>query len=267
MACLLAVSMICSYLMSMDIRALLFDINGTLIDIETDEGLEEIYRAIGHFLTYQGIELHRWEVRDLYFEIMQQQRKTSHEAYPEWDAVEVWHEIIKRKASDYTRSLPAEKLAQLPRFLAELHRGIARKRLRLIPGVKEALDLLRPHYQFAAVSNAQSAYATPELQAVGLLDYFQSVIISGDYGYCKPDVRLFQYALDALQVQPEQALFIGNDLYPDVFGPRQLGIKTIFFSSGSQNTNRGVQPDYIIYNFAELPTAVDYFARHKRLRE
>jgi putative hydrolase of the HAD superfamily len=33
----------------MDIRALLFDVNGTLIDIETDEGLEEIYRAIAHF--------------------------------------------------------------------------------------------------------------------------------------------------------------------------------------------------------------------------
>jgi hypothetical protein len=43
----------------MDIRALLFDSNGTLIDIRTDEGLEEIYRAIGHFLTYQGISLHR----------------------------------------------------------------------------------------------------------------------------------------------------------------------------------------------------------------
>ena len=58
----------------MDIRALLFDVNGTLIDIETDEGLEEIYRAIAHFLTYQGIFLRRGEVRDLYFQIMQQQR-------------------------------------------------------------------------------------------------------------------------------------------------------------------------------------------------
>ncbi len=61
----------------MDIRALLFDVNGTLIDIETDEGLEEIYRAIAHFLTYQGISLHRWEVRDLYFQIMQQQRTSA----------------------------------------------------------------------------------------------------------------------------------------------------------------------------------------------
>jgi putative hydrolase of the HAD superfamily len=74
----------------MDIRALIFDVNGTLIDIETDEGLEEIYRAIAHFLTYQGIFLHRGEVRDLYFQIMQQQRAKSAEMFAEWDGVEVW---------------------------------------------------------------------------------------------------------------------------------------------------------------------------------
>ena len=78
----------------MDIRALLFDVNGTLIDIETDEGLEEIYRAIAHFLTYQGISLHRGEVRDLYFQIMQYQRVTSPETYAEWNAVELWREIL-----------------------------------------------------------------------------------------------------------------------------------------------------------------------------
>src|ERR1700680_3659502 len=76
----------------MDIRALLFDVNGTLIDIETNEGLEEIYRAIAHFLTYQGISLHRWEVRDLYFQIMQRQRTESAETFAEFDLVEVWRE-------------------------------------------------------------------------------------------------------------------------------------------------------------------------------
>ena len=57
----------------MDIRALIFDINGTLIDIETDERMEQAYRAIAHFLTYQGITLHRWEVLNLYFQIMKEQ--------------------------------------------------------------------------------------------------------------------------------------------------------------------------------------------------
>ena len=93
----------------MDIRALLFDVNGTLIDIETDEGLEEIYRGIGHFLAYQGIALHRWEVRDLYFQIMQRQRAESAEEFVEWDAVEVWREFLRIKGSDYTRSLALRK--------------------------------------------------------------------------------------------------------------------------------------------------------------
>ncbi len=246
----------------MDIRALLFDVNGTLIDIETDEGLEEIYRAIAHFLTYQGIALHRGEVRDLYFQTMQRHRLASPETHAEWNAVEVWREILEQNASEYTRSLPAEKLRQLPLFLAELHRGIARKRLRLYPQVQEVLDQLRPQYRMAIVTDAQSAYAVAELRAVGLLDYFSPVIVSGDYGYRKPDVRLFQKALDALEVLPEQALFIGNDMQRDVYGPQQLQIKTIFSSSNQgEKQFQAVQPDYIIYQFGELLQAINVFKK------
>ncbi len=244
----------------MDIRALLFDVNGTLIDIETDDGLEEVYRAIAHFLTYQGISLHRWEVRDLYFQIMQQQRERSTETFAEFDAVEVWREFLQSKASDYTRSLPSEKREHLPLFLAELHRGIARKRLRPYPQVQETLDQLRSLYHMAVVSDAQSAYAVPELRAVGLLKYFNPLIVSGDLGYRKPDPRLFQMALDALQVRPEQALFFGNDLYHDIFGAQQVGMKAIFVSSNQGNTSdQTISPDYTISRFAELPQAVNYF--------
>jgi putative hydrolase of the HAD superfamily len=244
----------------MDIRALLFDVNGTLIDIETDEGLEEIYRAIAHVLMYQGIALHRWEVRDLYFQIMQQQRAQSAETFAESDVVEVWREFLRIKASDFTRSLPPEKREHLPLFLAEIHRGIARKRLRPYPEVPETLDQLCSQYHLAVVSDAQSAYAVPELRAVGLLHYFNPIIISGDYGYRKPDPRLFQHALDALQVRPEHTLFFGNDLYHDIFGAQQVGMKAIFVSSNQVNTSsQTISPDYTICGFAEVPQAVNYF--------
>lgn len=244
----------------MDIRALLFDVNGTLIDIETDEGLEEIYRTIAHFLVYQGISMHRWEVRDLYFQIMQQQRAKSTETFAEWDALEVWRELLHNIASDYTRSLPSAKREQLPLFLTELHRSIARKRLRLYPQVQETLDLLHSHYRLAVVSDAQSAYAVPELHAVGLLKYFNPIIVSGDYGYRKPDPRLIQKALDALQVRPEQAIFVGNDSYHDIFGAQQVGMKAIFVNSNQGNTSfQTISPDYTISCFAELPQAVNYF--------
>ncbi len=244
----------------MDIRALLFDVNGTLIDLETDEGLEEIYRAIAHFLTYEGISLHRWEVRDLYFQITQRQRAASTEKFVEWDATAVWREFLERTGSDYTRSLSAEKLAQLPLFLTELHRGIARKKLRLYPQVQETLEQLRSRYQLAVVSDAQSAYAVPELRAVGLLNYFNPVIVSGDYGYRKPDPRLFQKALDTLGVRPEQAFYVGNDLYHDIWGAQEVGMKAILVSyNGANLSSEAISPDYIIYNFAELMQAVNHF--------
>ena len=244
----------------MDIRALIFDINGTLIDIETDERMEQAYRAIAHFLTYQGITLHRWEVLNLYFQIMKEQFERSTEIFPEFDVVAVWREVLERQASDFTRSLPPGKLQQLPLFLAELQRGISRKRLSLFPQVLEVLNQLREHYLLAVVSDAQSAYALPELRAVGLHEYFDPVIISGDYGYRKPDARLFQKALDRLQVLPSQAIFIGNDGYRDIFRARQVGIKTILFRPTPDITRpNGAEPDYIIREFAELARALDFF--------
>ena len=49
----------------MDIRAVAFDVNGTLIRIRTDDGDERIFRAAAHFLTYQGIDTHRHELRGI----------------------------------------------------------------------------------------------------------------------------------------------------------------------------------------------------------
>ena len=246
----------------MEIRALLFDVNGTLIDIETDEWMEQVYRAIAHFLTYQGISLHRGEVRDLYFQIMKEQFAVSSETYPEFDVVAVWREVLRRYATDYTRSLAPEKLREMPVFLAEMQRGISRKRLVAFPQTQEILAELKTRHHLAVVSDAQSAYGLPELRAVGLADYFAPIIISGDYGYRKPDPRLFQTALRKLQVRPEEAIFVGNDRFRDVLGARQVGMKTILFCpNGTHGESPGAaEPDYILYQFADLPRAIEFFA-------
>jgi len=245
----------------MEIRAVLFDVNGTLIDIETDEWMEEAYRAIAHFLTYQGIDLHRGEVRDLYFRIMKEQFAASAEIYPEFDVVAVWREVLRRHATDYTRSLGAEKLRQMPLFLAELQRGISRKRLVAFPQTREILAGLKARHRLAVVSDAQSAYGVSELRAAGLADYFEPIIISGDYGYRKPDPRLFQAALTKLRVRPEEAIFVGNDRYRDVRGARQVGMKTILFCpNGNPRGSPETEPDYILYQYGDLPRAIEFFA-------
>ena len=156
----------------MDIHAVAFDVNGTLVEIWTEDDMEQIFRAAGHFLTYQGIDLRRWQVRDLYFQTLKAQQKASPELHPEFDAVGIWRTIIDEHMTDFTRRLPAEKLAQMPLFLAEMGRGISRRQLRLYPYVREVLGVLRRHFPLALVTDAQSAYARGELQpgrATGVL--------------------------------------------------------------------------------------------------
>lgn len=243
----------------MIIKGIVFDLNGTLIDIQTDEGSEEVYRGISHFLTYQGIRAHRWEVRDEYFQLMDQQRKTSAEEFPEFDAVEIWREYLRRRP-EACAALPPGKLEWLPLILAEMYRGVSRYRLQLYPEVKPVLDELKGRCRLAALSDAQSAWAVPEMLAVGLGGYFHPVIVSGDLGHRKPDRRIFQLALDGLGLPPENVLFVGNDMYRDVFGAKRMGLKTVFFSSNQGRKKfSGAEPDYIIYEFAQLRQAMAFF--------
>jgi putative hydrolase of the HAD superfamily len=242
----------------MDIRAVAFDANGTLVSILTEDDMEEIFRAAAHFLTYQGIDLHRDEVRDLYFQTLKEQQRTSPEEHPEFDAVGIWRRIIEGHLTDFARALPGGKLEQMPLFLAEMSRGISRHRLGLYPHVREVLDVLRGRYPLAVVTDAQSAYARGELNKVGLLDYFDPIIVSGDHGFRKPDRRLFQLAVDGLGVPAETVLFVGNDMYRDVFGAQGAGMKTVMFDS-DQGTkiHQGCVADYTITDLRDILRILD----------
>lgn len=236
-----------------EIAAIVFDVNGTLIEIETDEGADEIFRAIGHVLTYQGIDLRRGDVRALYARTLSKQRRSSPEEYPEFDSVAIWRTIVEEYATDFTRSLPAAKLAELPLFLAEMYRGISRRRLRLYPYVRAVLDVLRTHYPLAVVTDAQSGYARAELHQVGLLDYFDPVVVSGDHGHRKPERRLFDLALDDLGVAPADTLFVGNDMHRDIHGAQEAGMRTVMFDS-DQGTKQHLDcaPDHTITDYRQL---------------
>jgi putative hydrolase of the HAD superfamily len=244
----------------MIIKGIIFDINGTLTDIHTNEWIYDVYRVISNLLSYQGIFLTPNAVKELYFQIIKEQRAEHTELHPEFDAVAIFRKIVTQHATDFTRSLSPEKLEQLPLLLAETYRAASRFRLQLYPGVLDVLRQLQPKFHLAAITDAQVAYALPELNAVGLSGIFDPIIVSGSFGYRKPDKRLFTTALTALKMQPSEVLFVGNDMYRDVLGGQEVGIKTVFFKSNQGTQEKaGVKPDYIIYNFAELLNAVRFF--------
>jgi putative hydrolase of the HAD superfamily len=247
----------------MAIKGILFDLYGTLIDIETDESLEEIYRGIAHYLTYHGVYLHRWEVRDRYYQIMKQQKEESGEEYPEIDVEAIWNAFLEQEGIKPT---PARR--DLARILAQLYRGISRKRLQLCPDVKMVLDDLQPHYRMALVSDAQPGYALPEIKAVGLDGYFDPIILSAYYGFRKPDTRLFAKSLDILKLTPSEVVYVGNDMYRDIYGASRLGIKTIFVDSNQgAKSYESVTPDYLAPRFEDILKGIEEIKKSLVIKE
>jgi putative hydrolase of the HAD superfamily len=115
------------------------------------------------------------------------------------------------------------------------------------------LDVLQARCPLAIVTDAQSAYARGELHKVGLLGYFDPIIVSGDHGYRKPDRRLFQLALGGMGAAAENTLYVGNDMYRDIYGAQEAGLTTVMFDSDQgEKIYRDCQPDYTITDFRDL---------------
>lgn len=250
------------------IRAILFDINGTLTDILTREDSDDAYRVVSNFLTCQGVEIVPAELKRQYFDINQTQRETSAEAHPEFDAKALFKRIIEKYETVYTKSLPKEKYDLLPEITAQVFRAATLYQLRLYDDVKTTLDALKGKYMMAAVSDGQSVWGRGELNAVGLTGYFNPVLISSDYGYRKPDERFFQKALDALKIKPSEAIYVGNDMYRDVFGAQKAGMKAVFFlSNQGEHHFPNTKPDYVIYKFSQLLNAVAHFEKKEAAKK
>jgi putative hydrolase of the HAD superfamily len=66
-----------------------------------------------------------------------------------------------------------------------------------------------------------------DLQQMGLEERLDFSVFSSELGVRKPHPAIFRRALEALDVEPERALFVGDRLYEDVRGAAELGMTTV----------------------------------------
>jgi putative hydrolase of the HAD superfamily len=234
----------------------LFDIYGTLVDIETDERDWYAYLNLAKFLGYKGINLSADEVRWFYFEKIRQQIEGSRERYPEIDVRKIWREMLAEYERPELYRLNLDNLDGSVRLtdVVFLHRALTRKRLRLYDATLETLQSLKNHFNLGIVSDAQNDYATSELKILGIHKLFDAIIISGNYGFRKPDSRLFNECLWKIEASPQEAVFVGNDTYRDIRGAKSIGMRTILVG-GKHDTNGNEQerPHLTIGSIQELP--------------
>ena len=104
----------------------------------------------------------------------------------------------------------------------------------------QALSLLRELKQRGFALGVVSDWETtlPDLLAeMGILPFLDALAVSAIVGVTKPDVRIFQDALQQANAAPEASLHIGDWYELDVAGARGAGMQALLFDHQDRRPN------------------------------
>jgi len=116
------------------------------------------------------------------------------------------------------------------------------------------LRALRPHYRLAVVSNFDyTPTAVGMLEDAGVVELFDTIVVSDAIGWRKPRPEIFDVALRTLGVVPANALFVGDRADIDVVGAQRMGMPVAWVNRDAAPLPAGIaRPDYEIRDLGEL---------------
>lgn len=165
-------------------------------------------------------------------------------------AADIYHEIeiasISRKPQ-FRTLIDKYSFKEVAPYRTELEK--------LYKDAQAVIKALSQKYELGIIAN-QLDGLKERLEAFDLLQYFKYIISSWDVKIMKPDIRIFEYALDKANCTPQEACMIGDRLDNDILPAKALGIKTVWIKQGfgalQKPLSKSEEPDHSINNLSEL---------------
>jgi putative hydrolase of the HAD superfamily len=136
-----------------------------------------------------------------------------------------WRDVVRRTFED---AAPGGTTARLPEVFDRLWQHFAAPDAwrSLADAHATLVQLRRRGLVIGVISNFDQRLA-PILQGLGLLEFFDTVVLPSDAGAAKPDPRIFAFALKHLGIAPTAAVYVGDDRERDVAGARGAGLHAV----------------------------------------
>ncbi len=203
----------------------IFDLYGTLVDINTNEWKASIWKNMALIYTMHGAAYTPKELNKAYNHYLADAiAAIPHDKYtthPEPQVEYVFQRLFTEKGMACSM--------ELARTMAVTFRALSLKYIKLYDGVKELFQAIHDHGGKAyLLSNAQRVMTEPEIRMLGIYDEFEDVIISSDVGCAKPDIMFYQHILQKHTLDPKDCIMIGNDYITDIQGSYQAGMDSLY---------------------------------------
>jgi YjjG family noncanonical pyrimidine nucleotidase len=228
----------------MKYKCLLFDLDHTLWDFETNSSLTlaELYET--HQLQSRGI--------DQFTDFKKVFSRINTDLWNRYDAG-----LINRDEIRFHRfknilahfNIVDEKLSMA---LSDEYVRQSPKKSALMPNAIESLEYLSARYHMTIITNGFEEIQGTKLASSGITHYFKSVVTSARAGYKKPAREIFDFALAECGFTHQQAVMIGDNLQTDMGGARNANVDTIYF-----NPNRLAHNETVTHEINDLKQLIE----------
>jgi putative hydrolase of the HAD superfamily len=123
------------------------------------------------------------------------------------------------------------------------------------PNLKKMLEGLKSqNLLLGMITNGFGQFQMDNLKSLQIEKYFDVILVSEWEGIKKPDPRIFNKALNILNVQANEAIFVGDHPENDVLAAKKVGMKGIWKKDLHW---RNAEADLIVDDLGELPFIIE----------
>ncbi|WP_442265467.1 YjjG family noncanonical pyrimidine nucleotidase [Tenacibaculum sp. ZS6-P6] len=206
-----------------EIEHIFFDLDHTLWDFEKNSALtfqqifkeQEITLDFDKFLeVYIPLNLKYWRLfREDKISKEELRYRRLHDVFEKLN-YSVTDELIHKISEDYIKYLSDYNF--------------------LIEGALEILEYLKLKYQLHIITNGFKEVQHKKIIKSGIRDFFNLVVTSESVGLKKPNPKIFDFALQEVNAEPEKCVMIGDSLEADVKGAIDMKMQAIFYNPNKE---------------------------------
>lgn len=114
-----------------------------------------------------------------------------------------------------------------------------------LPGAIKLCTALAARYRLLILSNGIKDVQDPRIANSALAGLVETVVVSEEAGFGKPDPRIFEYACNRINYHDKAGiLMIGDSLASDIRGGANFGIASCWYNPEHKANGTGLRPDY-----------------------